>query len=184
MESKFNLELKYHCQAFRPLRLILKDLGARSVVTKRQKDYFFNLPVARDMEILPRLKLRVESQHRELIYYQRPPFAEQWGATADVTLYPVRDRTFFDFLRKVLGVLAVVEKTRELWRKGNVTFHLDRVKGVGNIFEIEILTTPRNRSRDRKKFSDYRKKFLPYLDRMVKGSNLDLVLRQAAIRKS
>ncbi len=184
MKSKINLELKYHCQAFSPFRMILEGLGARKVVTKHQKDYFFNLSVARDLKTLPRLKLRVENQHRELIYYQRPPFVERRGASATITLYPVRDSALFDFLRKALGVLAVVEKTRELWRKGNATFHLDHVKGVGNIFEIEISTTPRNNSPDRKKLADYRRKFLPYLSRMVKGSNLDLVLRRSAVRKS
>lgn len=44
MQNKLNLELKYFCPDFSPIRKVLSEIGAKKVVVKNQKDYFFNLP--------------------------------------------------------------------------------------------------------------------------------------------
>lgn len=177
MQSKVNLELKHLCGDFRSIRSVLRRMGAKNIVTKKQKDYFFNLPSNVRSKIPERLKLREENGRRTLVFYRRPDFSSTTGTPADVLLLPVRDSKLFLFLSKVLGVKVIVEKQRELWRKGNAIFNLDAVKGVGHVFEIEIWTRPYSAKRDQRNFLEYRRKFLPYLGKVVKGSNEDLVLK-------
>ena len=45
MSTDQNLELKHHCADFKEVRKVLVKLGATKDVTKKQKDYFFNLPI-------------------------------------------------------------------------------------------------------------------------------------------
>ncbi|MEZ4156952.1 MAG: class IV adenylate cyclase [Candidatus Paceibacterota bacterium] len=135
--DKANLELKHRCFKFPEIRDALREIGATKVATKKQKDYFFNLP--RDArKNSPRLKLRIENKQQELIYYERPNFNKAKGAVADIKLYPVKDEQLLPFLKMALGVRAIVEKKREVWKLENTVFHLDNVKGVGGIFEIEL----------------------------------------------
>ena len=65
MVTKTNLELKYFCNDFGPIRKILSELGAIKVGVKKQVDYFYILPTA---EKLPpvRLKLRTEGKKKNL----------------------------------------------------------------------------------------------------------------------
>ncbi len=172
-----NLELKYFCKDFAPVRKILKEIGAKKITIKKQKDYFFNLPKSRNSKNPARLKLRVENKKQTLIYYQRASFSATASTPSDIVLLPVQDSKLLLFLSRVLGVRAIVEKTRELWKKENTVFHLDKVKNVGNIFEIEVWSSSKTASKDRLKFGEYRKKLLPFLDRIIKGSNEDLVLK-------
>jgi len=174
MKSKVNLELKYLIKDFRPIRKILRDIGARKIETKFQKDYFFNLPRNEDKKAPARLKLRIEKKTKTFVFYRRPTFSDISSTSADVTLLASKDPTF-RFFTKVLGIKVIVEKKRELWRKGNTIFNLDRVRKVGNVFEIEVWTTPKTLKADRKIFVEYREKLLPYLSEIVKGSNEDLV---------
>lgn len=75
----------------------------------------------------------------------------------------------------VIWELALDEKTREVWRKENTVFHLDTVKNVGKIFEIELQKRDAITPSDKKTFKDYQNKLLPYLGKVIKGSNVDLV---------
>lgn len=175
MESKINLELKYRCKDFKTIREKLQELKVNKVGVFHQKDYFFNLP----KKSLPaRLKLRVQENKQCLIFYTRPDFSEDKSTPADVSLYNVKDDNLLDFLRTCLGVKAVVIKTRELWQKDNTIFNLDDVEGVGKIFEIEVGTNKEDKEKDEAIFQKYKKAFLPFLDEIVKGSNVDLVLSQ------
>ena len=42
-------------------------------------------------------------------------------------------------LERSLGVRAVVRKRRELWLIGTTRIHLDRVEGLGDFVEIEVV---------------------------------------------
>ena len=174
METKLNLELKHFCSDFESVRKVLQELGAQRGEAITQKDYFFHLPQS-EGEVQPRLKLRIENNTQTLIYYHRADFTEGKSTPAHVELYHVTDEKLLPFLEKVLGVRGVVEKTRERWRKGNIVFNVDEVKGVGKIFEIEITTTEEQRENDEKTFADLQQKLAPYLSEVVKGSNIDLV---------
>ncbi len=173
--NKTNLELKHYCKDFTKIRTVLKGIGAKKVMVKNQKDYFFNLPAINKAKS-PRLKLRIENKKQYLIYYERPKFVKGKDTASDIKLYDVKDKKLLPFLIKSLGTQAIVEKKREVWRKTNTVFHLDTVKSVGGVFEVELqkkggLIT----EDDRKIFKSYQDKLLPFLGSVIKGSNVDLV---------
>lgn len=176
MISRVNLELKYFCHDFRSIRKILEEMGAKKLGFKKQKDYFFFMPSIRENV---RMKFRNEGKNQEIVYYERPDFEANKNISADVLVYIVKDKRLFNFLKRALGVKGIVEKRRETWKKGNTIFNLDRVKNVGNIFEIE-LQKPKTQSttkQDIKIFDLYKQKFLPYLGKIIKTSNLEVVLK-------
>lgn len=177
MKSLASLELKYFCKDFAAVRTALKEIGAKKVIVKKQKDYFFNLPKNNNSKVPPRLKLRVEGKKQTLIFYQRASFSTTTNTPSDIILLPIQDSKILSFLSRVLGVRVVVEKTRELWKKENTIFHLDTVKDVGNIFEIEVWSSPKTELKDSQKFAEYKRKLLPYLDKIIKGSNENLALK-------
>lgn len=172
--NKTNLELKHYCTDFAKVRDVLKKLGAKKEIVKNQKDYFFNLP----QNSSGRLKLRIEGKVKTLVYYERPDFVNAKDTTSKVQLYSVADNQLLPFLKKSLGVKAIVDKKREVWRKKNTVFHIDNVKGVGGIFEIELQKKGKLTESDRKLFSDYQAKLLPFLGNVIKGSNIDLVIKK------
>lgn len=172
--NKINLELKHYCSDFNKVRQVLKQIGAKKEIVKKQKDYFFELPKKKDASS-PRLKLRIEGKKQTLVYYERPDFSKAKSTTSDVKLYDVKDRELLLFLDKALGIKAVVDKTREVWRKANTVFHIDNVKGVGGIFEIELQKRGKVTAKDEAQFKSYQSVLLPYLGEVIKGSNVDLV---------
>lgn len=169
--NKTNLELKHFCSDFNKVREVLKGLGAKKEIVKIQTDYFFNTPDRK-----ARLKLRIEGKKHSLVYYQRPDFSKAKSTLSKVKLYDIQDNELFGFLKGVLGVKVIVKKRREVWRKENTVFHIDNVRGVGGIFEIELQKHDKITSSDKKLFKNYQDKLLPYLGKVIKGSNLDLVL--------
>jgi len=177
MRSKLNLELKYFCKDFGPVRRVLKGFGARKMSVRKQTDYYFNVPRDKKAHVRARLKLRAENGKQVLVFYSRPDFSSVKSTHSDIILLPVTDRRLGSFLTRALGVTAIVEKKRELWRKGNTVFHCDTIKHVGKVFEIEVWTSAQTLKRDRAAFAEYRKKLLPHLGGPVKGSNEDLVIR-------
>ncbi len=174
MHSKVNLELKHRCSDFRAIRTILKNIGAKKDIVKQQKDYFFRL-LFRDNRDFARLKLRIEGGTQTLIYYERPDFVLAKSTTARIKLYEVQDKRLLPFLISSFGVIAIIHKKREVWRKAHTVFHLDRVKHVGHIFEIELQKKGKITERDKKTFKSYREKLLPVLGEAVRSSNVDLV---------
>ncbi len=86
-----------------------------------------------------RLKLRVFADGRgELIAYQRPDAAGP--KTSDYAITPVADP---DALRatlaRALGVTGRVIKQRTLLKIGRTRVHLDRVVGLGDFLELEVV---------------------------------------------
>lgn len=172
--NKINLELKHYCSDFNKVRTILKQIGAKKVIVKTQKDYFFNLPQKQEKNS-GRFKLRIEKNRKTLVYYERPDFVKGKKTASTVKLYEVKDNELLDLLQKALRIKAVVEKKREVWRKSNAVFHIDAVKGVGGIFEIELQKTGKITDEDKKLFKFYQNKLTPFLGKVIKGSNADLL---------
>jgi predicted adenylyl cyclase CyaB len=177
MELKTNLELKYFYKDPNPIRKVLRSIGAKKESIKKQKDYFFHLPKEKNSKIPSRLKLRLSDGEQRLVFYKRPSFSTANITPSDVVVLPVKDKKILYFLSKALGLKVIVEKQRELWRKGNTVFHLDKVKGVGNVFEIEVWARSKTLKQDQVNFERYKEKLLPYLDKIITGSNEDLVLK-------
>ncbi|MCK5021752.1 MAG: hypothetical protein KAR54_00685 [Candidatus Pacebacteria bacterium] len=63
-----------------------------------------------------------------------------------------------------------------MWRKQNTVFHLDTVKDVGMIFEVELQKEGEITKKDREIFSSYQNILTPALGKVIKGSNIDLIL--------
>lgn len=100
-----------------------------------QDDTFFNVPQGR-------LKLRVFSDGSgELIHYLRPD--DEGPKRSDYQIAPVAEP---DSLRAVLaaacGVLGRVVKHRILVLVGQTRIHLDRVEGLGDFLELEVVLRP------------------------------------------
>lgn len=97
-----------------------------------QDDTFFICPNGR-------LKLRAFSRTEgELIFYQRPD-----GTEPKVSIYVISETAVPDSLREVLqlayGDAGRVRKVRTLFRVGRTRVHIDRVEGLGNFLELEVV---------------------------------------------
>lgn len=158
-----NREIKRFCPDFRPVRRVLRALGARRVGVKRQTDTYYRVSAGR-------LKLREEGGSRSLIAY-----ADSYDEGLRASRYriaDVQDCAVGALLAEALGVSAVVRKRREVWRKGRVRFNLDRVEGVGQIFEAELALAEGD---DGQAEAERLLALLaPCLDDPIEGSNEDL----------
>ncbi len=177
MNTKLNIELKCYCNDFKSIRSTLKSLGVRRMIIKKQVDYFFNLPKGKARKFQPYLKLRKENRKQILVFYERPLLASSAKPSSRVFLLPIKNPNILSVLSQALGINTIVKKRRELWQKGNTVFHLDAVEGVGNIFEIEVWSTPRALRKDRLKFRQYKSELMPHLGKVIKTSNKDLASR-------
>ena len=127
-----NVEIKARIdsvEAVLPRALALADGPPEPIA---QDDTFFACAIGR-------LKLRVFADgHGELIAYERPNAAGP--KTSDYAITPVADP---DALRatlaRALGVNGRVVKQRTLLRVGRTRVHLDRVRGLGDFLELEVV---------------------------------------------
>lgn len=129
--SHLNVEIKARSQAHEAIRQLLNEAAADFRGEDGQRDTYFNVPAGR-------LKLREGNIENALIYYRRSDQAGPKNSVVD--LYPVADGAALRaLLTHALGVLAVVEKRREIYFIENVKFHLDTVAGLGTFVEIEAI---------------------------------------------
>ncbi len=122
------------------LRTILKSENADFKGADHQIDTYFRVNSGR-------LKLREGNIENYLIFYEREN--QKGPKQSNVTLFSTAPNSGIkEILTKALGILFVVDKTREIYFIDNVKFHLDSVKGLGTFMEIEAIDTggiPRNR---------------------------------------
>ncbi|MBU9850263.1 class IV adenylate cyclase [Rahnella aceris] len=127
-----NIEIKARVDDFSALyeKIALLSDGLPDII--EQDDTFFVCPHGR-------LKLRTLAPDRgELIFYQRPDKAGP--KTSFYTLSETHDP---DSLRETLtlayGAAGRVIKQRTLFMIGQTRLHLDRVKGLGDYLEFEVV---------------------------------------------
>lgn len=130
-----NIEIKARVSDPEALREVAKQLADAPCEVLRQEDVFFQ--AARG-----RLKLRmVPGGAGELIHYERPD-----DAGASQSHYRIFETTDTETLRAVLadalGELVTVRKSRALWLVGQTRIHLDRVEGLGDFMELEVVLRP------------------------------------------
>ena len=138
-----NVEVKIRVDDLEALRSRALALGAADHGSLHQVDTYFGTPSERGA----RLKLREHRPGRsELIAYRRPDTA---GLRAsDFHLVPVDDPTALrDALAHALGVARQVAKTRHLLLLGRTRIHLDRVEGLGDFLELEVVLADARRHR-------------------------------------
>lgn len=132
--SHLNIEIKARCSRIGEVRGILRGHNADFRGLDRQIDTYFRCPHGR-------LKLREGNIETALIHYSRPDQAGPRQAV--VSLYhpaPGQTEKLREALASAMGVLAVVDKSREIYFIGNVKFHLDQVAGLGEFVEIEAIS--------------------------------------------
>ncbi len=128
-----NVEIKARIpsvEALLPLAQALADDEHAQRIT--QDDTFFSVPHGR-------LKLRVFADGAgELIHYHRAD--EDGPKLSDYLIAPVTDPDALrDTLERACGLLGRVRKERLLLFVGQTRVHLDRVQGLGDFLELEVV---------------------------------------------
>jgi predicted adenylyl cyclase CyaB len=135
---------------------LLDRVGAEAWATARcrsgpelleQEDVFFPCEGAR-------LKLRILGPKRgELIRYQRTDAAEV--RTSEYLLARTIDpQALREILTATLGTAGVVKKTRLLYMVGQTRVHIDRVEGLGDFLELEVVMRPEQSEQEGKHIAE------------------------------
>ncbi|WP_435102069.1 class IV adenylate cyclase [Arhodomonas sp. AD133] len=127
-----NIEIKAQARNFSAQSQAAAAMADQPVSVLHQVDTFFHAPHGR-------LKLREFGDGTgELIHYERP---DRTGPAASAyVLHPtVAPDSLKDALTNALGVRAVVEKRRTVYRAGQTRIHLDEVAGLGRFIELEVV---------------------------------------------
>lgn len=173
--SHINIEIKARTSNPDQIRNILKSLNADFKGIDHQIDTYFKITSGR-------LKLREGNIENCLIYYQRP---NQAGPKqSDVTLFPTEPGSPIKaLLTQALGVLAIVDKQREIYFIDNVKFHIDQVLGLGSFVEIEAIATDDKLTRDQllDQCGHYQKLLNIQESDLLEESYSDMVLNQPTI---
>lgn len=132
--NKHLVEIKARTTRTEEQRSLLLARKAESRGTDHQVDHYFNVPDGR-------LKLRHGSIEQSLIFYQRGNQAGPKDSSVALTILDgeATATTLADTLNAALGTWVKVDKQREIYFIGNVKFHLDTVKGLGQFIEIEAI---------------------------------------------
>lgn len=129
--TRLNIEIKARSKNQNAIREILKSHHAEFRGVDHQSDTYFKVNSGR-------LKLREGNIENSLVHYDRE---DQSGPKqSNVTFYKSVDKSALkEILTKALGVLVVVDKSREIYFIDNVKFHIDSVKDLGTFVEIEAI---------------------------------------------
>lgn len=131
-----NIEIKARTQAFDTLRERAAALAAEPPLIYRQQDFFYDAPRGR-------LKLRRfdDGTPAELILYQR---SDLDGPKASFYMRsPVTNPdAMHAFFASALGTRGIVTKERHVYLVGRTRIHLDRVDGLGDFVELEVVLAP------------------------------------------
>jgi len=138
-QPRRNVEQKFRCGDLKAARAAALDAGAVQVQTLRQRDIYFHAQRGR-------LKLRsIESDLHttasELIAYQRPDGEAE--RTCTYHILPVTQPQRVEvLLGAVLGIRAIVRKSRRLLMSDSLRIHLDEVEELGSFVEFEAVLGP------------------------------------------
>ncbi len=126
-----NIEIKAKSEQNDKIRSILKEQNADFKGTDHQIDTYFKVAEGR-------LKLRQGNIENSLIFYKRENSC--LPKESDVSLYRTKEiNGLKEVLQNALSELVTVDKKREIYFIGNVKFHLDKVKELGEFIEIEAI---------------------------------------------
>lgn len=130
-----NVEVKARLHDPQRVRPLVESLSDTPPEVLHQEDTFFRVSAGR-------LKLRTLGEGRgELILYHRPD-----DAGPKVSEYTLAPTSAPEAMRRILcsalGVDGRVRKERLLYRVGQTRVHLDRVDGLGDFLELEVVLRP------------------------------------------
>ena len=168
--AHLNIEIKARCNEHEKIRNILKSKDADFKGTDHQIDTYFKVSNGR-------LKLREGNIENCLIFYEREN--QEGPKQSKVTLFNNQPGSSLkEILTKSLGILAVVDKKREIYFKENVKFHIDTVENLGTFMEIEAIDKDGTLGKDKlqKQCEDYMKLFSIAKDDLLSTSYSDMIL--------
>jgi adenylate cyclase class IV len=130
-----NIEIKARIASVEALLPRARALAGGEPELIAQDDTFFQVPQGR-------LKLREFADgSAELIHYHRPDTGE--AKASDYVRVPVPDAAALrEALARACGLRGRVRKQRWLLRVGATRIHLDRVEGLGDFMELEVVLQP------------------------------------------
>lgn len=169
--QKHLVEIKARSTHHEGQRRTLLEAGADFRGTDHQIDHYFRVPEGR-------LKLRIGTIERSLIFYRRP---DQAGPKdSSVSLTRLEDEAaatdLADTLGQALGTWVTVDKHREIYFIDNVKFHLDTVAGLGTFVEIEAIgAAPEERESLLRQVNHYRKLLAVEAEDLIEASYSDLL---------
>ena len=130
-----NIEIKARLTDLQATQRLVEAIADGPPQTLLQRDTFFVCSTGR-------LKLReIGDGSGELIAYQRADVADIKQSDYEISHVPDAD-ALKEVLRRALGESVVVEKTRLLYLIGQTRVHLDRVTGLGDFLELEVVLAP------------------------------------------
>ncbi len=127
-----NLEIKIRLENASQINSIRKSLSNYTRSSEKQTDIYYKFEKGR-------LKLRIiNDKDGNLILYDRAE--KKSKRISHYTISRTKDFRELDYiLTRQFGVLIKVIKKREIYIQNNVRVHLDKVTGLGNFLEIEII---------------------------------------------
>lgn len=127
-----NIEIKARIDGVEALLPRARAVAGGEPVLIEQDDSFFAAPHGR-------LKLRrFADGSAELIHYHRPDTGQ--AKASDYVRVPVPDPdALAEALARACGLLGRVRKRRWLLLAGATRIHLDRVEGLGDFMELEVV---------------------------------------------
>src|ERR1700722_19885799 len=127
-----NVEIKARIEGrWDEVARLAEEIADSGPVILDQEDIFYFVPRGR-------LKLRTVNDRSELIYYLR---ADEGGPKeSSYVCLPVGDVTTTKrLLAAIHGERGIVRKRRILYLVGPTRIHLDRVEGLGDFLELEVV---------------------------------------------
>ena len=132
MQGNRNIEIKARVGDLAAIEARAAAIADSGPVDIAQDDTFFACPQGR-------LKLReLAPAQGQLIHYHR---ADQGGPKlSDYVIAPTSDPAALrDALTRAYGAAGRVRKQRRLYLAGRTRIHLDRVEGLGDFLELEVV---------------------------------------------
>jgi predicted adenylyl cyclase CyaB len=128
-----NIEIKARAHQFDQLLARAAALATEPPLIYRQQDFFYDVPNGR-------LKLRQfdDNTPAELIFYQRDD--RDGPKVSYYSRSPVTNaEAMHTLLAQALNTRGIVNKERHVYVVGRTRIHLDRVDGLGDFIELEVL---------------------------------------------
>lgn len=127
-----NLEIKAKVDDVSPLEKVAIEIGAKFNADFVQVDTYFDIANGR-------LKMREFADGKaELIFYRRIETSERRWSDYEVVKVCEPEK-LKNLLAKIFGLKVVVEKRRKVYLYENARIHLDKVNGLGDFVEFEVI---------------------------------------------
>jgi predicted adenylyl cyclase CyaB len=169
-----NVEIKARVAGWDELRGRVETIADQGPFLIHQEDIFFR-------QAQGRLKLRrFDAGRGELIHYQRDDASGPKSSEYTLAATSNPD-ALVRCLSLAYGVLGRVEKERTLFLAGRTRIHLDRVAGLGDFMELEVVLDDRESNVDGAREAEglMAKLQIPS-SQLIAGAYIDLLLDQTA----